>query len=70
MLTSNYERLAHAKRINPQRVQYLEDTVKQLRLYHTKLNKKPVKACIVWNMIVAYDDLLASLNSRMEGLTA
>ncbi len=69
MIQSNYERLAHAKRINPQRVQYLEDTVKQLRLYHTKLDKKLVKACIVWNMIVAYDDLLSSINSRMEQAT-
>ncbi len=66
MLTSNYERLAHAKKINPTRVQYLEDTVKALREYHTRAReaKKPM----IWRLINAYELTLDKCHARMEGL--
>ena len=68
MITSNYEHLAHAKRINPKCVQYLEDTVKALREYHTRA--RPSKRITLWKLITAYEIRLDKCYARMEGLTA
>ena len=68
MIQSNYERLAHAKSINPKRVQYLEDTVKALREYHTRA--KPSKRITLWKLITAYEVRLDKCYARMEQVTA
>ena len=66
MLTSNYYTLRHSKTIRAQRVQLLEDQIKELKAYHARarLAKRP----IIQRLITGYEILHEKLTARMEGV--
>lgn len=65
MLTSNYEYLRRSKNPSPERVQWLEDQIKELKSYHARarLAKRP----IIQRLITGYEILHEKLTAKMEG---
>jgi len=68
MITSNYEALKHSKTPRLERVQWLENQVKELRQYHNKARQQ--KKQTIWLLINAYELLLDKCYQRMERVTA
>ena len=68
MLQSNYYTLKHSKTIKAQRVQLLEDQIKELKAYHARarLAKRP----IIQRLITGYEILHEKITARLDGIQA
>lgn len=67
MITSNYETLMHSKVPKLERVQWLENQVKELRTYHSKARQQ--KKITIWRLINAYELLLDKCYTRMAQIS-